>query len=269
MARMKQTMRKEPARPTPSSELPPSPWHNLDIPPLGGQAAGKSIPKMRELHQEARWARCKHIISTDNIDEEEEWDNDEEHREPNPTENPEEGQSSRPTKRRRKYYKPRRSQATQRAPARWRLGMAALYEIRHYQKMSELLIRKASFERTCKEIIQSYNTEFWSQSAALEALQEAAEAYLVGLFKDTNLCAIHAKRVTIMTKDIQLARRIRPRRKGSQHIDPLYSTLYNIWEVFEMKKPFVHFIISLVVVHALFYNVFINVYRYQKGTEKG
>ncbi len=41
------------------------------------------------------------------------------------------------------------------------------------------------------------------------ALQEAAEAHLVGLFEDCNLCAVHAKRVTIMPKDLQLARRIR------------------------------------------------------------
>jgi len=47
------------------------------------------------------------------------------------------------------------------------------------------------------------------QSAAIMALQEAAEAYLVGLFEDSNLCAIHAKRITIMPKDLQLARRIR------------------------------------------------------------
>jgi histone H3 len=51
------------------------------------------------------------------------------------------------------------------------------------------------------------------QSVALLALQEATEAYLVGLFEDTNLCAIHAKRVTIMPKDIQLARRIRGERE--------------------------------------------------------
>jgi histone H3/H4 len=50
------------------------------------------------------------------------------------------------------------------------------------------------------------------QSSAVLALQEAAEAYLVGLFEDTNLAAIHAKRVTIMPKDIQLARRIRGER---------------------------------------------------------
>ncbi|KAJ6704741.1 hypothetical protein OIU79_009620 [Salix purpurea] len=55
-------------------------------------------------------------------------------------------------------------------------------------------------------------TDLRFQSSAVAALQEAAEAYLVGLFEDTNLCAIHAKRVTIMPKDIQLARRIRGER---------------------------------------------------------
>ncbi|KAL2500999.1 histone H3.3 [Forsythia ovata] len=56
-----------------------------------------------------------------------------------------------------------------------------------------------------------FKTDLRFQSHAVLALQEAAEAYLVGLFEDTNLCAIHAKRVTIMPKDIQLARRIRGR----------------------------------------------------------
>ena len=60
--------------------------------------------------------------------------------------------------------------------------------------------------------MQDYNTEFCVQGVALEALQEAAEAYLIGLFEDTNLMAIHAKRVTIATKDMQLARRIRGER---------------------------------------------------------
>uniref|UniRef100_A0A803K8C9 Core Histone H2A/H2B/H3 domain-containing protein n=1 Tax=Xenopus tropicalis TaxID=8364 RepID=A0A803K8C9_XENTR len=51
-------------------------------------------------------------------------------------------------------------------------------------------------------------TDLRFQSAAIGALQEASEVYLVGPFEDTNLCAIHAKRLTIMAKDIQLARRI-------------------------------------------------------------
>ena len=80
-------------------------------------------------------------------------------------------------------------------PHRYRPGTVALREIRRYQKSTELLIRKLPFQRLVREIVQ-----------------EASEAYLVGLFEDTNLCAIHAKRVTIMPKDIQLARRIRGER---------------------------------------------------------
>lgn len=88
----------------------------------------------------------------------------------------------------------------------------ALREIRRYQKSTELLIRKLPFQRLVREIAQDFKTDLRFQSAAIGALQEAAEAYLVGLFEDTNLCAIHAKRVTIMPKDIQLARRIRGER---------------------------------------------------------
>ncbi|XP_026717081.1 histone H3.3, partial [Athene cunicularia] len=88
----------------------------------------------------------------------------------------------------------------------------ALREIRRYQKSTELLIRKLPFQRLVREIAQDFKTDLRFQSAAIGALQEASEAYLVGLFEDTNLCAIHAKRVTIMPKDIQLARRIRGER---------------------------------------------------------
>ena len=97
-------------------------------------------------------------------------------------------------------------------PHRYRPGTVALREIRKFQKSTELLIRKKPFQRLVREIAQDYTfspTELRFQSCAVLALQEAAEAYLVGLFEDTNLCAIHAKRVTIMPKDIQLARRIR------------------------------------------------------------
>lgn len=92
---------------------------------------------------------------------------------------------------------------------RWRPGTAALREIRRYQRGTELLIRKAPFQRLVKEICGTITLNFRFQSSALLALQEAAEAYLVGLFEDTNMCAIHAKRVTITPKDMQLARRIR------------------------------------------------------------
>ena len=92
---------------------------------------------------------------------------------------------------------------------RFRPGVMALREIRHYQKSSALLIRKLPFQRLVREIAQDFKTDLRFQSAAILCLQEAAEAYLVGLFEDMNLCAIHARRVTITPKDLQLARRIR------------------------------------------------------------
>ena len=95
---------------------------------------------------------------------------------------------------------------------RFRPGTVALREIRKYQKSTELLVRKLPFQRLVREIAQEYKTDLRFQSSAVLALQEAAEAYMVGLFEDTNLCAIHAKRVTIMPKDMQLARRIRGER---------------------------------------------------------
>ena len=115
-------------------------------------------------------------------------------------------------------------------PHRYRPGTVALREIRRYQKTTELLIRKLPFQRLVHEIAQDYKvcvpplssnsndlvrwiiesqTDLRFQSSAVMALQEAAEAYLVGLFEDTNLAAIHAKRVTIMPRDMILARRLR------------------------------------------------------------
>jgi histone H3/H4 len=76
-------------------------------------------------------------------------------------------------------------------------GTVALREIRRYQKSTELLIRKLPFQRLVREIAQDFKTDLRFQSSAIGALQESAEAYLVSLFEDTNLAAIHAKRVTI------------------------------------------------------------------------
>lgn len=95
---------------------------------------------------------------------------------------------------------------------RYRPGTVALREIRRYQKSTELLIRKLPFQRLVREIAQEAKADLRFQSAAIAAMQEAAEAYLVSLFEDTNLCAIHAKRVTIFPRDMQLARRIRGER---------------------------------------------------------
>ena len=97
-------------------------------------------------------------------------------------------------------------------PHRYRPGTVALREIRRYQKSTELLLRKLPFQRLVREIAQDFKSDLFFQSAAIAALQEAAEAYLVGLFEDVNLSAIHARRQTIMPKDIQLARRIRGER---------------------------------------------------------
>jgi histone H3 len=101
---------------------------------------------------------------------------------------------------------------TARKPRRYRPGTVALREICRFQKSSELLIQKAPFSWLVREIAEKMEVPFRFQLTAVLALQEASEAYLIGLFEDTNLCAIHAKRVTIMPKDIQLARRIRGER---------------------------------------------------------
>ncbi len=100
-------------------------------------------------------------------------------------------------------------------PHRFRPGTVALREIRKYQRSAELLIPRLAFSRLVREVIQDLSGSYRSyrcQASAVVALQEASEAYLVGLYEDTNLCAIHAKRVTIMPKDMQLARRIRGER---------------------------------------------------------
>ena len=94
-------------------------------------------------------------------------------------------------------------------PKRVTPGIVALREIRRYQKSTELLIRRLPFQRLVKEIAQDIRPGYRFQSSAIMALQESTESYLVGLMEDTNLCAIHAKRVTIMPRDMQLARRLR------------------------------------------------------------
>ena len=88
-------------------------------------------------------------------------------------------------------------------------GSVVLKEIKKLQSSTDLLIRKLPFQRLVREIAQALKQDFRFQSQALLALQEAAEAYLVSLFEDTSLCAMHAKRVTIMSRDLHLARRIK------------------------------------------------------------
>ena len=103
---------------------------------------------------------------------------------------------------------PRRTGGIKRSH-RYRPDKVALREIRKYQKSTKLLIRKLPFNRLVREIAQDFKTDLRFQAQGIGASQEASEAYLVGLFEDTNLCTIHAHHVMIMPKDIQLARRIR------------------------------------------------------------
>jgi histone H3 len=92
---------------------------------------------------------------------------------------------------------------------RFRPGTKAIMEIKKYQKGTDLLMRKGPFQRLVREITDEMHQGLRFQSNALLALQEASEAYMITLFEDCNLCALHAKRVTIMPKDMALARRIR------------------------------------------------------------
>ncbi|RSL41394.1 histone H3-like centromeric protein hH3v [Fusarium duplospermum] len=99
-----------------------------------------------------------------------------------------------------------------RARRRLRPGTGALQEIRAYQDTTDLLLNTLPFARLIKEIgvnMRPAGENFRWQTQAIQALQEMAEAYLVSLFEDANLYVIHAKRVTLMLRDFQLARRIR------------------------------------------------------------
>ena len=92
---------------------------------------------------------------------------------------------------------------------RFRVGTQALRQIRTYQKSTEMLVRKLPFQRLVRHLVEKRNPKVRMQTAALYVMQQATEAFVVSLFEDTNLCAIHAKRVTVMQKDLQLAKRIR------------------------------------------------------------
>ena len=105
---------------------------------------------------------------------------------------------------------PTAAQPRVRRKRRARPGEKALREIRQYQGSSSLLLRRLPFARLVREIQYGMTRQPYRwQGSAILALQEASEAHLVALFEDSNLCAIHGKRVTIMPKDMQLARRIR------------------------------------------------------------
>ena len=83
-------------------------------------------------------------------------------------------------------------------------GAKALLEIKALQKKTNLLLRRAPFYRLVREITNDYKVDVKFQRSALEALQHAAEGYLVRLFERCFRCAIHSKRVTVNHKDIRL-----------------------------------------------------------------
>ena len=101
---------------------------------------------------------------------------------------------------------------------RFKPGTIALREIKKYQRDVSNLIPRAPFQKLVRSICSGVDNELRFQSQALVALQEAAEAYVVGLFEDTNLCCLHANRMTVMKKDMELARRIR----GDRQQDYVY-----------------------------------------------
>ncbi|PAV87415.1 hypothetical protein WR25_14220 [Diploscapter pachys] len=130
-------------------------------------------------------------------------------------------------------------------------GVLALREIRKFQKSTELLIPRAPFYKVVRDITTKFGTDLRFQGLALQCLHEAAESYLVGLFEEANLCAIHARRVTIMPKDIELVRRIRGETfTGGNFIAncrpvPLASTVYGDPAI-DIEMP------PLVIAHGLF-----------------
>jgi histone H3 len=96
---------------------------------------------------------------------------------------------------------------------RWRPGTVVLRTIKRLQKSTDLLIQKAPFQRLVRELASGQKESLRFQSSAILALQEATESYVVSLLADTNLCAIHTRRVTIQPKDVQLALRLRGERR--------------------------------------------------------
>ena len=110
----------------------------------------------------------------------------------------------------------------------YRCGLVALHEIRRYQKSTECLIKKSPFQKLIQEILQEYrisphgpgtlSVQVRFQSTAITTLQEAAENFIVCLFEDVNLLAVHAKRVIMIPRDIRLAVRIQGDHQKMQHI---------------------------------------------------
>ena len=104
---------------------------------------------------------------------------------------------------------PTRSECFGRKKYRYRPGTVALREIRRYQRSTDLIIQKAPFQRLVRQILVKIKKDMRIQSTGVLALQEVSEAFLIELFEDANLCTLHAKRVTLMVKDLHLAQRIR------------------------------------------------------------
>ena len=92
---------------------------------------------------------------------------------------------------------------------KWRPGTVALREVKRYQKKTDLLLLRAPFQRVVREIAHSYDPEARFSPESLHAIQEAAEMHIVSLMEDSQLCAIHANKVTVTKKDLLLARRLR------------------------------------------------------------
>lgn len=100
------------------------------------------------------------------------------------------------------------SGATKMKPYKYRPGTVALREIRRYQHSTHLLVRRLPFQRLVRGLAQEFAYGLRWQVSALDALQEAAESFLVTLFADSNRCALHANRITLVPKDILLACRL-------------------------------------------------------------
>ena len=107
---------------------------------------------------------------------------------------------------------PKAASGVKRAQRRWRPGTVALREVKKYQRSTEMLIQRAPFQRLVREVSGAQKEGLRFQSSAILAIQEACEAYVVSVLADTNLACIHAKRVTIQPKDVQLALRLRGER---------------------------------------------------------
>ena len=111
-----------------------------------------------------------------------------------------------------KSLKSSRPGSVKKSKRRYRPGTVALREIRKYQRSSDLLLRKLPFQRLVREIAHQINDGLRFQSTAIQCIQEAAEAYLITLFENAHMCTLHARRVTLMPRDLKLARRLRQER---------------------------------------------------------